>query len=186
MATIANFKVPTINNEPNVSSSWKRNVKYQLTSTQQHYTKGSADRQKLQDAIATLKKRSPIDVPLAVGGQYVRAHVYDLGHQFIDSKQIKDSSVLTQHDPSSHTHVIAKYSNASTAEVNTAIDSALAAKPAWESLPFADRAAVFLKAADLISTKYRYEIMATTMVGQGKNAWQAEIDAAAELCDFLR
>jgi 1-pyrroline-5-carboxylate dehydrogenase len=82
--------------------------------------------------------------------------------------------------------VIAKYSNASTAEVNTAIDSALAAKPAWESLPFADRAAIFLKAADLISTKYRYEIMATTMVGQGKNAWQAEIDAAAELCDFLR
>jgi 1-pyrroline-5-carboxylate dehydrogenase len=82
--------------------------------------------------------------------------------------------------------VIAKYSNASTAEINTAIGSALAAKPAWESLPFADRAAVFLKAADLISTKYRYEIMATTMVGQGKNAWQAEIDAAAELCDFLR
>jgi 1-pyrroline-5-carboxylate dehydrogenase len=82
--------------------------------------------------------------------------------------------------------VIAKYSNASITEVNTAIDSALAAKPAWESLPFADRAAVFLKAADLISTKYRYEIMASTMVGQGKNAWQAEIDAAAELCDFLR
>lgn len=53
-------------------------------------------------------------------------------------------------------------------------------------MPFADRAAIFLKAADLISTKYRYEIMAATMLGQGKNAWQAEIDAAAELCDFLR
>jgi 1-pyrroline-5-carboxylate dehydrogenase len=62
----------------------------------------------------------------------------------------------------------------------------LAAKPAWESLSFADRAAVFLKAADLVSGKYRYEIMAATMVGQGKNAWQAEIDSAAELCDFLR
>jgi 1-pyrroline-5-carboxylate dehydrogenase len=62
----------------------------------------------------------------------------------------------------------------------------LAAKSSWESLPFADRAAVFLKAADLISSKYRYDIMAATMVGQGKNAWQAEIDAAAELCDFLR
>ena len=81
---------------------------------------------------------------------------------------------------------MAKYSNANTAEVNKAIESALEAKSAWESLPFADRAAVFLKAADLISTKYRYEIMASTMVGQGKNAWQAEIDAAAELCDFLR
>lgn len=53
-------------------------------------------------------------------------------------------------------------------------------------MPFADRAAVFLKAADLISGKYRYEIMAATMVGQGKNAWQAEIDAAAEICDFFR
>ena len=53
-------------------------------------------------------------------------------------------------------------------------------------MTFADRAAIFLKAADLISGKYRYELMALTMLGQGKNAWQAEIDAAAELCDFLR
>jgi 1-pyrroline-5-carboxylate dehydrogenase len=81
---------------------------------------------------------------------------------------------------------VAKYSNASASEVEQAINSALAAKPAWESLPFADRAAVFLKAADLISTKYRYELIAATMLGQGKNAWQAEIDAAAELVDFLR
>jgi 1-pyrroline-5-carboxylate dehydrogenase len=81
---------------------------------------------------------------------------------------------------------VATYSLASPSDINTAIDAALAAKPAWESLSFADRAAVFLKAADLISTKYRYEIMAATMLGQGKNAWQAEIDTAAELCDFLR
>ena len=93
---------------------------------------------------------------------------------------------MTQHNPSSHSDVVAKYSNASTAEVNKAIESALAAKSSWENLPFADRAAVFLKAADLISSKYRYDIMAATIVGQGKNAWQAEIDAAAELCDFLR
>lgn len=53
-------------------------------------------------------------------------------------------------------------------------------------MPFADRAAIFLKAADLLSNKYRYKIMAATMLGQGKNAFQAEIDAAAELCDFLR
>ncbi|KAI7046239.1 Delta-1-pyrroline-5-carboxylate dehydrogenase, partial [Hortaea werneckii] len=62
----------------------------------------------------------------------------------------------------------------------------LKAKASWESLPFADRAAVFLKAADLVSGKYRYDIMAATMLGQGKNAWQAEIDSAAELCDFFR
>jgi 1-pyrroline-5-carboxylate dehydrogenase len=82
--------------------------------------------------------------------------------------------------------VIASYGYSSHADVQGAIRSALAAKPAWENLPFADRAAVFLKAADLISGKYRYEIMAATMLGQGKNAWQAEIDAAAELVDFLR
>ncbi len=99
---------------------------------------------------------------------------------------MKTSSVLTQPNPSSHASTIAKYSNASSEDVSKAIDSALAAKPAWETLPFVDRAAVFLKAADLISGKYRYELMAATMLGQGKNAWQAEIDAAAELCDFLR
>lgn len=70
--------------------------------------------------------------------------------------------------------------------MSQAIDAALAAKPLWESMPFADRAAIFLKAADLVAGKYRYEILAATMVGQGKNAWQAEIDAAAELCDFFR
>jgi 1-pyrroline-5-carboxylate dehydrogenase len=81
---------------------------------------------------------------------------------------------------------VATYSQASPQHVKDAIDAALAAKADWESLPFADRAAIFLKAADLISNKYRYDIMAATMLGQGKNAWQAEIDAAAELCDFLR
>lgn len=53
-------------------------------------------------------------------------------------------------------------------------------------MPFNDRAAIFLKAADLLSTKYRYDVLAATVMGQGKNAWQAEIDAAAELCDFWR
>ena len=93
---------------------------------------------------------------------------------------------MSQPNPSAHSEIVAKYTNASSEDVSTAIESALAAKPAWESMPFSDRAAIFLKAADLISGKYRYEIMAATMLGQGKNAWQAEIDAAAELCDFLR
>jgi 1-pyrroline-5-carboxylate dehydrogenase len=62
----------------------------------------------------------------------------------------------------------------------------LSAKDSWEALPFPDKCAIFLKAADLVGGKYRYEIMAATMLGQGKNAWQAEIDTAAELCDFLR
>ena len=67
-----------------------------------------------------------------------------------------------------------------------AIDKALAAKPAWETMPFSDRAAIFLKAADLLTTKYRFKVMAATMIGQGKNAWQAEIDAGTELADFWR
>lgn len=67
-----------------------------------------------------------------------------------------------------------------------AIEAALSAKDSWEKLPFVDKCAIFLKAADLVSGKYRYDIMAATMLGQGKNIWQAEIDSAAELCDFLR
>jgi 1-pyrroline-5-carboxylate dehydrogenase len=81
---------------------------------------------------------------------------------------------------------VASYSNASPADVSAAIEAALAAKPAWESMPFVDRAAIFLRAADLVAGKYRYQIMAATMLGQGKNTWQAEIDSAAELVDFLR
>lgn len=93
---------------------------------------------------------------------------------------------MEQRNPSKHEHVVCRYKQPSGADVSKAIDAALAAKPAWEALPFADRASVFLKAADLIGGKYRYEIMAATMLGQGKNAWQAEIDAAAEICDFFR
>lgn len=103
-----------------------------------------------------------------------------------NSSQIKTSSLSQQYNPADHATAVASYHTATPADISAAIDAALAAKPAWESLPFADRAAVFLKAADLISTKYRYDIMAATMLGQGKNAWQAEIDAAAELADFFR
>ncbi|KAF9881156.1 hypothetical protein CkaCkLH20_01306 [Colletotrichum karsti] len=71
-------------------------------------------------------------------------------------------------------------------EVNTAIERALEAKSTWENKSFTDRAAVFLRAAELIAGKYRHDIMAATMLGQGKNIWQAEIDSAAESCDFLR
>ncbi|KAI9839958.1 MAG: hypothetical protein M1819_000150 [Sarea resinae] len=152
MSTIASFKIPKIQNEPN-----------------KHYEKGSPDRAQLAAAVEALKAKAPLEVPIVVGG-----------------KDIKTSSILTQINPASHADVIARYSNTSTSDVEDAIKSALAAKTAWETLPFSDRAAIFLKAADLISGKYRYEIMAATMLGQGKNAWQAEIDAAAELSDFLR
>lgn len=71
-------------------------------------------------------------------------------------------------------------------QVNEAIDSALATKHDWASTPFVDKVAIFQRAADLVTTKYRYDLIAATMLGQGKNVWQAEIDAAAELADFFR
>ena len=86
---------------------------------------------------------------------------------------MKTKTVSHQPYPSAHKDTLAAWSNASASDVSSAIDSALAAKPAWESMTFADRASIFLKAADLISGKYRYEINAATMLGQGKNATQA-------------
>ncbi|KAK4161977.1 Aldehyde/histidinol dehydrogenase [Cladorrhinum sp. PSN259] len=134
-----------------------------------HYAKGSAQRQGLTSAIEGLQKKGALEVPLVVGG-----------------KEIKTASTGNHVNPADYNTTVATYSKASPEHVQAAIDSALAAKADWESFPFADRAAIFLKAADLISTKYRYDIMAATMLGQGKNAWQAEIDTAAELVDFLR
>lgn len=88
--------------------------------------------------------------------------------------------------PHDHAKNLSQFHAATPETVAKAIDGALAVKDEWENMPWADRAAIFLKAADLIAGKYRFDIMAATMLGQGKNAWQAEIDAAAELADFLR
>ncbi|KAK3902216.1 Aldehyde/histidinol dehydrogenase [Staphylotrichum tortipilum] len=134
-----------------------------------HYAKDSPQRAGLNAALEALQQKGALEVPLVIGG-----------------REITSSSTSRQANPADHKSTVATYSLASPDHVRAAIDAALAAKADWESLPFADRAAIFLKAADLISTKYRYDLMAATMLGQGKNAWQAEIDAAAELCDFLR
>jgi 1-pyrroline-5-carboxylate dehydrogenase len=82
--------------------------------------------------------------------------------------------------------VLGHYYEGGKAEVAQAIDAALAARSAWASMPWEDRAAIFLKAADLSATKYRMQLNARTMLGQSKNAYQAEIDAACEWIDFLR
>lgn len=136
---------------------------------QYHYAKGSAQRAGLIAALENYKSKTPLQVPIVVGGQ-----------------QITTSTILSQQNPADHGSTVASYSNASPVEVETAIEEALKAKKDWENTLFADRAAIFLKAADLIAGKYRYQLIAATMLGQGKNAWQAEIDAAAELVDFLR
>ena len=92
----------------------------------------------------------------------------------------------SQLNPSKHADVVAKYAQATPEQVNAAIDAALAAKPTWEATPFEDRASIFLRACELITGKYRYDLLAATMLGQGKNIWQAEIDASVETVDFFR
>lgn len=88
--------------------------------------------------------------------------------------------------PSNHKHVLCKFHQANKEILQKAIDAAMAAKPVWEAMPWEDRAAIFLKAADLLAYKYRYQVNAATMLGQGKSVWQAEIDSAAETIDFFR
>ncbi|KAH8886111.1 1-pyrroline-5-carboxylate dehydrogenase [Thozetella sp. PMI_491] len=134
-----------------------------------HYYAGSAERAALQAAIDEVKRSAPYDIPLVISGKHIRSPRQD-----------------TQLNPSSHRSILANYSIASSTDTQNAIDGALAAKPAWLEMSLADRSAIFLKAADLIASKHRYRLMAATMLGQGKNAWQAEIDAAAEAIDFLR
>ncbi|KZZ92349.1 Delta-1-pyrroline-5-carboxylate dehydrogenase 1 [Ascosphaera apis ARSEF 7405] len=129
------------------------------------YAKGTRERAALQAAVESLKKAGAYSLTGKLSTQGAKAQ---------------------QKNPAAHDQVVAEWQDASAADVKKAIDVSLTAKKDWESLPFADRAAVFLKAADLIAGKYRYELMAATMLGQGKNAWQAEIDTAAELADFLR
>lgn len=91
-----------------------------------------------------------------------------------------------QVNPSNHSQSVADYAIATPDQVNAAVDAALKAKPAWEALPFEDRAAIFLRASELIAGKYRQDIVASTMLGQGKNVWQAEIEAPTESVDFFR
>jgi 1-pyrroline-5-carboxylate dehydrogenase len=88
--------------------------------------------------------------------------------------------------PHEISHLLGHYHEGDASHVHQAIDAALAAKDAWALMEWEDRAGIFLRAAELISTKYRYLMNGTTMLGQSKNAFQAEIDSACELIDFLR
>ncbi len=132
------------------------------------YMPGSPERELLEKELA-LQESRPIDIPLIIGGKEIRTG--------ITGKIVK---------PSDHNHVLATYHMASEKEVRIAIGEALCAKDAWMNLAWMERASIMLKAAELISKKYRYVINAATMLGQGKNAFQAEIDAACEVIDYLR
>ncbi|KIW77664.1 1-pyrroline-5-carboxylate dehydrogenase [Fonsecaea pedrosoi CBS 271.37] len=137
-----------------------------------HYAPSSPEREKLIVAVQELRQKLPVRVPSIRNGQ--------------DEPAQPSSSDAETYIPSEISSVFAKYTPTTEAEVSAAIEAALKAKTAWQNTPFVDRAAVYLRAAELVSGKYRFELMAATMLGQGKNAWQAEIDAAAELADFFR
>lgn len=132
------------------------------------YTPGSQDAKLLKEACDRLRKECP-DIPCVVGG-----------------KEIRTGDVKKQVVPSDHKHVLCTFHQANEAVLKQAMEASLAAKKQWEALPFEDRAAIFLKAADLLANKYRYECNAATMLGQGKTVWQAEIDSACETIDFFR
>ena len=132
------------------------------------YAPGTKERSLLKEAIAAARA-TEIDIPMYIGGEEVRT-----------SKKVK---ITPPHD---HKHVLGYFNQGTKENVKEAIDAALAAKNDWENLPWEQRAAIFLKAAGLISTKYRYKLNAATMLGQSKNPYQAEIDSACEIADFLR
>eukprot|EP00835_Amoeboradix_gromovi_P003795 NODE_265_length_12372_cov_0.450012.p1 type:complete len:598 gc:universal NODE_265_length_12372_cov_0.450012:9407-11200(+) len=134
-----------------------------------NYEPGSAERQKLQSALEDLVKEFPVQVPIVVNG-----------------KPIFNENQDVQYNPSNHHQKVCSFSLATKQQVQSAIDGALKARESWDLLDFQHKAAIFLKAADLLSGKYRYRVMAATMLGQGKNVWQAAIDSHAELVDFWR
>lgn len=132
------------------------------------YAPGSTERALLKAAIAEARAEQ-VDIPMYIGSEEVRT---------------SQKAPLTP--PHDHKHVLGHYSQGTKEHVTQAINAALAAKEDWEKLPWEQRAAIFLKAAELIATKYRYKLNAATMLGQSKNAYQAEIDSACEIIDFLR
>ncbi len=132
------------------------------------YAPGTPQRAALKQAIAEAKS-SVRDIPMVIGGQEVRTG---------NTKQVNP--------PHEHAHVLANFHQGDAGHVEQAITAALNAKKDWENLSWDQRAAIFLKAADLLAGPYRARINAATMLGQSKNAFQAEIDAACELIDFLR
>jgi len=104
----------------------------------------------------------------------------------IGGRAVKTNNKVAMHPPHELSHTLGHYFKGEVEHVEMAIASALEAKPAWEAMPWQERAAIFLKAADLLSGPYRARMNAATMLGQSKNIFQAEIDAVAELADFFR
>ena len=133
-----------------------------------NYAPGSPEKKRLKQVLAELKKEQA-DIPMYIG-----------------SKEVRTNKKIAIHPPHEIAHTLGHFHAGDEKHIKQAIDAALAAKENWASLSWENRAGIFLKAADLIATKYRPYMNGTTMLGQSKNAYQAEIDSACEIVDFLR
>jgi len=133
-----------------------------------NYGPRSVERAALKAALDEARAQQ-LDIPMYIGG-----------------KEVRTGKKLEIRPPHDHKHLLATFHEGDASHVTAAIDAALAAKADWEGLPWEQRAAIFLKAAELLSGPYRAKVNAATMLGQSKNAYQAEIDSACELIDFLR
>jgi 1-pyrroline-5-carboxylate dehydrogenase len=132
------------------------------------YAPGTAERARQKAVLKELKGQEH-DVPMVIGGREVRT-----------GKTVK------MRPPHELGHTLGHYHQGDASHVQAAIEAALKARKSWAEMPWQERAGIFLKAADLIATKYRPYMNGTTMLGQSKNVFQAEIDAACEIADFLR
>ncbi len=132
------------------------------------YGPGTDERAALKAAVKSARSEER-DIPMYIGGEEVRT-----------------GNKVRLSPPYEHKHTLGHFHEGDASHVNMAIEAALAAKEQWENMAWEQRASIFLKAADLISGPYRAKINAATMLGQSKNAFQAEIDAACEFIDFLR
>ena len=139
-----------------------------LNETVLDYAPNSKEKLALKQALSEARSQV-LDIPMFINGQEVRTG--------------NTQDIFPPHDLQ---HQIAKFHLGEAKHVHQAIDAALAAKSAWENMPWEQRASIFLKAAELLAGPYRAKMNAATMLGQSKNAYQAEIDAACELIDFLR
>jgi 1-pyrroline-5-carboxylate dehydrogenase len=133
-----------------------------------NYTSGSAEKLALKAALKTAKSYTA-DIPMV-----------------IDGKEVRTGNKVAIHPPHEIKHLLGNFHKGNTKHVNEAINAALRAKKDWQEMPFEARASIFLKAADLLAGPYRAKVNAASMLCQSKNVFQAEIDAACELIDFLR
>jgi len=132
------------------------------------YAPGSPEKKALKAALKKGRSEKR-DIPMYIGG-----------------KEVRTGTEIRMSPPYDHRHTLGHFHEGDASHVQMAVDAALEAKDAWANLSWEHRASIFLKAADLLAGPYRAEINAATMLGQSKNAFQAEIDAACEFIDFLR